>query len=61
MTLAGKLAFTECRRLAIRGFNQVGLSTTISADVKNCSAFDPAQVVPAVVIDALGIALVLYK
>ncbi|XP_041351012.1 uncharacterized protein LOC121369995 [Gigantopelta aegis] len=54
VTLAGKLDFRECRRLAIRGFNKVGLSTTISADVKNCSAFDPALVVSSVVIDVLG-------
>ncbi|XP_041351011.1 uncharacterized protein LOC121369994 [Gigantopelta aegis] len=54
VTLTGKLDFRKCRRLAIRGFNKVGLSTTISADVKNCSAFDPALVVPAVVIDVLG-------
>ncbi|XP_046571088.1 LOW QUALITY PROTEIN: uncharacterized protein LOC124279320 [Haliotis rubra] len=48
------LDFSKCRRLAIRGYNKVGLTTAVSADVRNCSAFDPPLVKPSLVIDATG-------
>ncbi|XP_071082513.1 uncharacterized protein [Haliotis cracherodii] len=52
--LPQRLDFSKCRRLAVRGYNKVGLSTTVSADVRDCAADDPAVVVPAIVIDAVG-------
>ncbi|XP_067684738.1 uncharacterized protein [Haliotis asinina] len=48
------LDFSKCRRLVVRGYNKVGLSTTVSADVRDCAAYDPAVVVPAIVIDVVG-------
>ncbi|XP_046543946.1 uncharacterized protein LOC124254113 [Haliotis rubra] len=54
ITLPHHLTFIKCRRLAVRGYNHVGLYSTVSADVKDCRAFDPLNIVPAVVIDAIG-------
>ncbi|XP_046570853.1 uncharacterized protein LOC124279103 [Haliotis rubra] len=48
------LDFSKCRRLAVRGYNKVGLSTTVSADMRDCAAYDPAVVVPSIVIDVVG-------
>ncbi|XP_067680773.1 uncharacterized protein [Haliotis asinina] len=55
ISLPRPLDFSKCRRLAVRGYNKVGLSTMVSADVRNCSAFDPPLVKPSLVIDAIGL------
>ncbi|XP_071079258.1 uncharacterized protein [Haliotis cracherodii] len=55
ISLSRPLDFSKCRRLAVRGYNKVGHSTVVSADVRNCSAFDPLLVKPSLVIDAVGI------
>ncbi|XP_071084119.1 uncharacterized protein [Haliotis cracherodii] len=54
ITLPQHLDFTKCRRVAVRGYNRVGLYATVSADVKDCAAFDPVYIVPSVVLDAIG-------
>ncbi|XP_046557195.1 uncharacterized protein LOC124266447 [Haliotis rubra] len=54
ITLPKQLDFTKCRRLTVRGYNVVGMYSTTSADVKDCNAYDPRNVVPAVVVDAVG-------
>ncbi|XP_062576068.1 uncharacterized protein LOC134237945 [Saccostrea cucullata] len=50
--LSGKLDFSKCRRLTVRGYNKAGLSSTISGDIKDCS--NPLLITPKVVIDAVG-------
>lgn len=52
--LDGLFDFSKCRRLTIRGYNKAGLYSTISSEIKNCSAFDPILVKPNIVIDAVG-------
>ncbi|XP_061177042.1 uncharacterized protein LOC133185758 [Saccostrea echinata] len=50
--LSGKLDFSKCRRLTVRGYNKAGLSSTVSGDIKDCS--DPLLITPNIVIDAVG-------
>ncbi|XP_046557202.1 uncharacterized protein LOC124266452 [Haliotis rubra] len=54
--LPKQLDFTKCRRLTVRGYNVVGMYSATSADVKDCNAYDPRNVVPAVVVDVVGTA-----
>ncbi|XP_067663316.1 uncharacterized protein [Haliotis asinina] len=54
VNLPKRLHFTKCRRLSVRGYNHAGLHTTVSADVKECAAYDPPNIVPAVVLDVIG-------
>ncbi|XP_071088930.1 uncharacterized protein [Haliotis cracherodii] len=56
ITLPKQLDFTKCRRLAVRGHNVVGIYSTTSADVRDCNAYDPRYIEPAVVVDAVGTA-----
>lgn len=52
--LDGLFDFSKCRGLTIRGYNKAGLYSTISSEIKNCSAFDPILVKPNILIDAVG-------
>ncbi|XP_061176007.1 uncharacterized protein LOC133184958 [Saccostrea echinata] len=52
--LTGNVDFSKCRRLTVRGYNKAGLYSTVSADIKDCSAFDPRNIKPNIVIDAVG-------
>ncbi|XP_067663255.1 uncharacterized protein [Haliotis asinina] len=54
VNLPKRLHFTKCRRLSVRGYNHVGLHTTVSADVRECAAYNPLNIVPAVVLDVIG-------
>ncbi|XP_078321865.1 uncharacterized protein LOC111103999 isoform X3 [Crassostrea virginica] len=54
VALEGKFDFSKCRQFTIRGYNKAGLYSTVSAEVKDCSAFDPVLIKPNIVIDALG-------
>lgn len=48
----GKITSTKCWKLAVKGYTMVGLSTTVSAEIRNCSNIQ--EVRPSVVIDAVG-------
>lgn len=52
--LDGKFDFSKCRQITIRGYNKAGLYSTLSAEIKSCSAFDPVLIKPNIVIDAVG-------
>ncbi|XP_062606252.1 uncharacterized protein LOC134268062, partial [Saccostrea cucullata] len=52
--LTGNLDFSKCRRLTVRGYNKAGLYSTVSADIRDCSAFNPLLIKPNIVIDAVG-------
>ncbi|XP_077866322.1 uncharacterized protein LOC144354078 [Saccoglossus kowalevskii] len=52
--LPQQLNFTECIRLALRGYNKAGLYSTMYADIKDCDAINPKLIVPNIVIDAVG-------
>ncbi|XP_046562884.1 uncharacterized protein LOC124271767 [Haliotis rubra] len=54
LNLPKLIRFTKCRRVSVRGYNHVGLHTTVSADVKECAAYNPPNIVPAVVLDVIG-------
>ncbi|XP_048243311.1 uncharacterized protein LOC124141844 isoform X1 [Haliotis rufescens] len=54
ITLPQHLDFTKCRRVSVRGYNQAGLYTIVSADVKDCTAYDPPNIVSAIVLDVIG-------
>ncbi|XP_046562881.1 uncharacterized protein LOC124271764 [Haliotis rubra] len=54
LNLPKLIRFTKCRRESVRGYNHVGLHTTVSADVKECAAYNPPNIVPAVVLDVIG-------
>ncbi|XP_064635756.1 uncharacterized protein LOC135492940 [Lineus longissimus] len=54
VTLNNPLSFTECVLVAVRGWNKVNMFTSISAEVKDCDAFDPILINPKMVIDAVG-------
>ena len=54
VALEGKFDFSKCRKFTIRGYNKAGLYSTVSAEVKDCSAFDPVLIKPNIVIDAVG-------
>lgn len=47
-----KITSTKCWKIAVKGYNKVGLSTTVSTELKNCSNLKEVQ--PSVVIDAVG-------
>ncbi|KAK3801475.1 hypothetical protein RRG08_010055 [Elysia crispata] len=46
--------FSVCRRIAIKGYNYVGMSATISREIQNCTAYNPLLIVPNKVVDAVG-------
>lgn len=52
--LDSKFDFSKCRQITIRGYNKAGLYSTLSAEIKSCSAFDPVLIKPNIVIDAVG-------
>lgn len=52
--LDGTFDFSKCRHITIRGYNKAGLYSTLSAEIKSCSAFDPVLIQPNIVIDAVG-------
>ncbi|KAK3101031.1 hypothetical protein FSP39_000383, partial [Pinctada imbricata] len=52
--LTGLFDFSKCRSFAVRGFNKVKLVSQVSAQIKNCAAFDPLLIIPNDVIDAVG-------
>jgi hypothetical protein len=54
VSLDGKIDFSKCRRFTVRGYNKVGLYSTLSKEIKDCSAFDPLLIKPNIVIDAVG-------
>jgi hypothetical protein len=54
VTLDNPLSFTECALVAVRGWNKVNMFTSISAEIKDCNAFDPILINPRMVIDAVG-------
>ncbi|XP_060572684.1 uncharacterized protein LOC132730723, partial [Ruditapes philippinarum] len=52
INLNGDVEFTKCWFLIVRGYTKVGLSSTISSQIKNCQ--DVQQIRPSIVIDAVG-------
>ncbi|XP_070572151.1 uncharacterized protein [Ptychodera flava] len=52
--LPSVLTFTECVRLGLRGYNKVGLSSTIYKNIIDCEAVNPRLILPNIVIDAVG-------
>ena len=54
VALEGKFDFSKCRLFTIRGYNKAGLYSTVSTEIKDCSAFDPVLIKPNIVIDAVG-------
>ncbi|KAK3103765.1 hypothetical protein FSP39_021725 [Pinctada imbricata] len=52
--LTGLFDFSKCRSFGVRGFNKVKLVSQVSAQIKNCAAFDPLLIIPNDVIDAVG-------
>lgn len=56
VTLTGKMDFSKCRNVVIRGYNKAGLHSTVSAGIKDCAQFNPILIVPNVIVDAVGLA-----
>ncbi|XP_052707847.1 uncharacterized protein LOC128183063 isoform X2 [Crassostrea angulata] len=54
ISLDGSFDFSKCRKLTVRGYNKAGLYSTVSSEIKSCSAFDPVLIKPNIVIDAVG-------
>ena len=54
IVLPGKFDFSKCRRFSVRGYNKAKISATISAEVKDCLAFNPILVEPNEIVDAVG-------
>ncbi|XP_061181031.1 uncharacterized protein LOC133189645 [Saccostrea echinata] len=52
--LEGQFDFSKCRRFAVRGYNKAKLFSSVSADIKDCEAFDPILIKPKHVLDAVG-------
>ncbi|KAK3083351.1 hypothetical protein FSP39_020593 [Pinctada imbricata] len=46
--------FSKCRRFVIRGYNKARIWSSISADIKDCQAFDPILISPRFIVDSRG-------
>lgn len=46
--------FSRCKRFSIRGYNKAKQYSTVSTEIKDCQAFNPIQIHPNIVIDAVG-------
>ncbi|CAG2233138.1 unnamed protein product [Mytilus edulis] len=52
--LNGTMDFSRCKRFSIRGYNKAKQYSTVSTEIKDCQAFNPIQIHPNIVIDAVG-------
>ena len=53
--LSDEINLDKCKKLWVKGFNKVGVSSDVSVDIKSCHVDDgPSQVIPKIVIDAVG-------
>ena len=53
--LSDEINLDKCKKLWIKGFNKVGVSSDVSVDMKSCHVDEgPRQVIPKIVIDAVG-------
>lgn len=52
--LPKELSFQKCSRVSVRGYTKAGTYNVMTADVKDCRAFDPQYIVPRIILDAVG-------